>query len=92
MLCCAGVPHLLKQKWAVVQRELMEHGARLQLFHNVVLRLDAADEAQLAPVLDKLAAEFGGQLALGSYPVRLCVVLAVAYIAIFFVAAFVNYC
>ena len=34
-----------------------------------VFRLDVADEAAVAPLLDTLAAEFGADVAIGSYPV-----------------------
>jgi hypothetical protein len=49
----------------------MELQAAVQLapFRNRVVRLSAEDEAAVAPLLDTLAAEWGGELAIGSYPV-----------------------
>jgi molybdopterin-biosynthesis enzyme MoeA-like protein len=65
----AGVPHLLRQKWAAVSMEL-QAAVQLAPFRNRVVRLAAEDEAAVAPLLDTLAAEWGGELAIGSYPVR----------------------
>lgn len=68
--CCvvSGVPHLLRQKWAAVAAEL-QAAVQLAPFSNRVVRLAAEDEAAVAPLLDTLAAEWGGELAIGSYPV-----------------------
>ncbi|GBF98909.1 FAD synthase [Raphidocelis subcapitata] len=63
-----GVPHLLQKKWGTVRREL-EAVAKLSPFGNVVFRLDTWDEAAVAPLLDVLASEWGGEVAIGSYPV-----------------------
>eukprot|EP00879_Flechtneria_rotunda_P024852 GHRR01026371.1.p1 GENE.GHRR01026371.1~~GHRR01026371.1.p1 ORF type:complete len:180 (+),score=65.05 GHRR01026371.1:811-1350(+) len=64
-----GVPHLLRQKWAAVSAEL-QAAVQLAPFSNRVIRLAAEDEAAMAPLLDTLAAEWGGELAIGSYPVN----------------------
>jgi hypothetical protein len=66
----AGVPQLLRQKWAAVSMEL-QAAVQLAPFRNRVVRLAAEDEAAVAPLLDTLAAEWGGELAIGSYPVSL---------------------
>ncbi|KIY94316.1 hypothetical protein MNEG_13647 [Monoraphidium neglectum] len=43
--------------------------ATLNPFGNRVFRLDLYDEAAVAPLLDTLAGEWGGEVAIGSYPV-----------------------
>lgn len=63
-----GVPHLLQRKWPRVRAEL-EDMAQLSPFANRVFRLGVADEAAVAPLLDTLSLEFGGDVAIGSYPV-----------------------
>jgi molybdopterin-biosynthesis enzyme MoeA-like protein len=68
MLMLPGVPYLLRQKWAAVSLEL-QAAVQLAPFSNRVVRLAAEDEAAVAPLLDTLAAEWGGELAIGSYPV-----------------------
>lgn len=68
-VCVAGVPHLLQQKWPAVAAEL-QAAVQLAPFSNRVVRLASEDEAAVAPLLDTLAAEWGGEIAIGSYPVR----------------------
>lgn len=63
-----GVPHLLQKKWGTIRSEL-ETMATLSPFNNRVLRLNVYDEAAVAPLLDTLASEWGGEVAIGSYPV-----------------------
>jgi molybdopterin-biosynthesis enzyme MoeA-like protein len=69
-----GVPHLLQQKWPAVSAEL-QAAVQLAPFSNRVVRLLSEDEAAVAPLLDTLAAEWGSEISLGSYPVRLKVEL-----------------
>lgn len=64
----SGVPHLLQQKWRAVRGELQKH-MHLNPFTNRVLWLDIADEASVAPLLERLAEEWGSEVAIGSYPV-----------------------
>lgn len=65
-----GVPHLLQQKWPAVSAEL-QAAVQLAPFSNRVVRLLSEDEAAVAPLLDTLAAEWGSEISLGSYPVRM---------------------
>lgn len=41
-----------------------------------MFRLDCYDEAAVAPLLDTLASEWGAEVAIGSYPVSLNIVIA----------------
>ncbi|KAI8473634.1 MAG: MoaB/Mog domain-containing protein, partial [Monoraphidium minutum] len=63
-----GVPHLLQKKWGMIRSELQTM-ATLNPFSNRVFRLGVADEAAVAPLLETLAGEWGGEVAIGSYPV-----------------------
>eukprot|EP00775_Hariotina_reticulata_P011537 gene11537-11680_t len=63
-----GVPHLLQQKWPAVAAEL-QAAVQLAPFSNRVVRLLSEDEAAVAPLLDTLAAEWGSEISIGSYPV-----------------------
>jgi len=65
----AGVPHLLQKKWPAVAAEL-QAAVQLAPFSNRVVRLCSEDEAQVAPLLDTMSDEWGGEIAIGSYPVR----------------------
>lgn len=66
-----GVPHLLQRKWRAVRAALLSlRPSEPPKFGNRVLRLSCADEAAVAPLLDRLAAEYGAEVAIGSYPVR----------------------
>lgn len=63
-----GVPHLLQKKWPAVAAEL-QAAVQLAPFSNRVVRLCSEDEAQVAPLLDTMSDEWGGEIAIGSYPV-----------------------
>lgn len=67
-MCCSGVPHLLQKKWPAVAAEL-QAAVQLAPFSNRVVRLCSEDEAQVAPLLETMAGEWGGEIAIGSYPV-----------------------
>lgn len=62
------MPHLLQKKWPAVAAEL-QAAVQLAPFCNRVVRLCSEDEAQVAPLLERMADEWGGELAIGSYPV-----------------------
>ncbi len=47
----------------------LEKQVHLNPFSNRVLRLDVADEAAIAPLLEQVAMEYGSEVTLGSYPV-----------------------
>lgn len=64
----AGVPHLLQKKWPAVAAEL-QAAVQLAPFSNRVIRLCSEDEATVAPLLETMAGEWGGEIAIGSYPV-----------------------
>lgn len=64
----AGVPHLLRQKWSAVSAEL-QAAVQLAPFSNRVVRLAQEDEAEVAPLLQTLAQQWGSEMAIGSYPV-----------------------
>jgi hypothetical protein len=64
----AGVPHLLQNKWHAVAAEL-QAAVQLAPFSNRVIRLCSEDEATVAPLLERMAGEWGGEIAIGSYPV-----------------------
>lgn len=62
------MPHLLQKKWPAVAAEL-QAAVQLAPFSNRVIRLCSEDEAQVAPLLETMAGEWGGEIAIGSYPV-----------------------
>lgn len=52
----------------IVRQQLLDEG-ELTPFHSITLRLSSFDETQVAPALEKVAAELGSRVAVGSYPV-----------------------
>lgn len=62
------MPQLLQKKWPAVAAEL-QAAVQLAPFSNRVIRLCSEDEATVAPLLETMAGEWGGEIAIGSYPV-----------------------
>lgn len=66
-----GVPSLVQQKWNAVRDDLLRHHeSEVEPFHTVLLRLRVSDETAVAAALEQVAAQMGGDVALGSYPVK----------------------
>ena len=64
----AGVPYLLRQKWAAI-RGFLSGVYRVKPFRNKTLRLNIDDETKIAAALEAAASAHGKDVSIGSYPV-----------------------
>lgn len=64
----AGVPYLLRQKWAPI-RGFLTGAYRVKPFCNKTLRLNIGDETKIAAALEAAASALGRDVNIGSYPV-----------------------
>ncbi|KAL4424331.1 hypothetical protein ABPG75_001632 [Micractinium tetrahymenae] len=64
-----GIPALLQKKWRAVEVHLRSEAPSQAPFRTALLRLRLTDETQVATALERVAAELGEEVQLGSYPV-----------------------